>query len=45
MKRILIAVLVLVMVLSMAACSGTENKPADNGGSSSSGDFTINVNL
>ena len=44
MKRILIAVLVLVMVLSMAACSGTENKPADNGGSSS-GDFTINVNI
>ena len=42
MKRILIAVLVLVMVLSMAACGGTENKPAEGG---SSGDFTINVNI
>lgn len=44
MKRILIGVLVLVMVLSMAACGGTESKPADNGGSST-GDFTINVNI
>jgi multiple sugar transport system substrate-binding protein len=42
MKRVLIAVLVLVMVLSMAACGGTETKPADGG---NTGDFTINVNI
>ena len=42
MKRILIAVLVLVMVLSMVACGGTENKPEEGG---KTGDFTIKVNI
>ena len=42
MKRILIALLALAMILSMVACGGSENKPADGG---KTGDFTINVNI
>ena len=45
MKRVFALALTLVMALSLAACGGSSDTPADDGGASESGDPVVRIGV